>query len=306
MAIRATHLAFGNLVRQGFPRHPGLNECADIRSLITKVIEVQDCWIRFTAVHAWMSQEVRPHPRLKFSCCVTAALLCVRDLPFSVPRVPLVGVGALAKKANPLPRLAAQRPVREFGKRFGLAADSTSSYSKRCLETQLDRRWSRRPWSATVDRGGPTERGSLAGFSSMAVRATHFALCNLSSDARPCAPASGVGRDVRDLVADVIELEYDDVSLAAVHAWVLSEVVDDLLANLRTSVSDVFVDPSALALPVGHIVPRIRIGEAVPTPGLEFRLASPDWRELVQRLHFAALRARSHEGERADRSSPGE
>ena len=53
----------------------------------------------------------------------------------------------------------------------------------------------------------------------MAVGATYFALFDLSFDARPCAPASGVDRNVGDLITDMIELENDDVLLAAIHAW---------------------------------------------------------------------------------------
>jgi hypothetical protein len=99
------------------------------------VVEVQDCWIRFSAVDTWMIQEVFAYPISEFSRCVAAPHSSVRDLPFSVAQVPLVGVGALTEKADPLSRLALQRPLRELGEGLGLAADSTSSYSERCLET---------------------------------------------------------------------------------------------------------------------------------------------------------------------------
>ena len=104
-----------------------------------KVVEVQNPGIRFAAVHTWMTEEVLADPILEFSRCVAASLFGVRDLPFPIARVPLVGVIALAEKAYPLSRLAAQRPVRKLDEGFGLAADATSSYSERCLETQLDR-----------------------------------------------------------------------------------------------------------------------------------------------------------------------
>src|SRR5207245_1619839 len=137
----------------------------------------------------------------------------------------------------------------------------------------------------------------------MAVRAAHFAFFDLGFDTRPCAPASGKGRDVGNLVADVIELENDDVSLAAIHARMLSQVVDDPLAHLRAPLGDVLVNSRPLALPVRVIIPRVRLGEAFSAPGLQLRLATSHWRKRVERLHFAAFRARSHEGERADFST---
>jgi hypothetical protein len=129
----------------------------------------------------------------------------------------------------------------------------------------------------------------------MAVGAAHLALVDLGFDSRPCPPASCVGRDVGYLVADVIELENDDVTLAAIHARMLSQVVDDLLTDLGAPIRDVFVDSSPLTFVVLPIVPRVRFGEAIATPRLEFRLAAPDRWKRVERLHFAAFRARSHE-----------
>jgi hypothetical protein len=138
----------------------------------------------------------------------------------------------------------------------------------------------------------------------MAVRAAHLALVDLCFDTCPCTPSSGIGRYVGDLVPDVIELEHDDVSLATVDAWMLSEVVDDFLADLRASVCNVGVDSSALALPISRVVPSVRLSEALPTPGLEPRLSAPHRRKRFERLHLAAFRARSHERERADISTP--
>jgi hypothetical protein len=81
---------------------------------------------------------------------------------------------------------------------------------------------------------GQPSRGSqtAAGFSPVAVRATDFAFFDLAVDTRPRPPGSGIGRNIGNLVAGVIELENDDVALAAVHARMLSEVLDDLLAHL--------------------------------------------------------------------------
>src|SRR5438132_6016709 len=140
----------------------------------------------------------------------------------------------------------------------------------------------------------------------MAVRAAHFAFVNLSLYTRPCAPASGICGDIGNLVADVIELENDDVSFAAIHARVLSQVADDLLGHLRAPLRDVFVDSSPLALPVCLVVPRVRPSKALPTPRLQLRLAAPDRRKRFEWLQLAAFRARSHERERADQSTPRE
>jgi len=133
----------------------------------------------------------------------------------------------------------------------------------------------------------------------MAVRAAHFAFLDLRFDTRPCAPASGIDRDVGNLVADVIELENNDVSLAAIHARMLSQVVDDLLTHLRAPLCDVSVDSSPLAVSVRVIVPGVRLGKTLAAPRLPLRLTAPHRRERIQRLQLAALRARSHEGERA-------
>jgi hypothetical protein len=99
------------------------------------MVEVQDPRIGFAAVHTWITEQVFAHPMLEFNRCVAAALFGFCDLLFPVARVPLVGVSALAEKADPLSRRAPQRAVRELDEGLGLAADSTSSYSERCLET---------------------------------------------------------------------------------------------------------------------------------------------------------------------------
>ena len=135
MAIRTSHLALGNLMRQGFPGDTGLNECAHVRFLVTKVVEVQDTGIRFAAVDTGMTVEVFPHTILEVSRSAVAPLFGFRDLPFPVARVPLIGVLALTEKADPLSRLAPQRPVRELDERLRLAADSTCPYPESRLES---------------------------------------------------------------------------------------------------------------------------------------------------------------------------
>jgi hypothetical protein len=140
----------------------------------------------------------------------------------------------------------------------------------------------------------------------MAVRASHLAFLNLGLDARPGAAASRIDGDVCDLVADVIELENDDVPLAAVDAWMSSEIFDDLLAHLRAPTQDVLVDSSLLALPVLPIIPGIGFGKAFAAPRLKFRLAATHRRERLERFDLTAFRARSHDRERADISLPFE
>ncbi|HYV23577.1 MAG TPA: hypothetical protein VEN31_13095 [Candidatus Bathyarchaeia archaeon] len=100
----------------------------------------------------------------------------------------------------------------------------------------------------------------------------------------------------------MIKLEDDDVSLAAIHARMLSKVVDDLLAHLRAPLRDVSVDSSSFTFMVLPIIPRVGFGEALTTPRLQLRLATPHRRKSIKWLQFAAFRARSHEGERADTS----
>jgi hypothetical protein len=104
----------------------------------------------------------------------------------------------------------------------------------------------------------------------------------------------------------MIELQDDDVGLPAVNARMAREVFDDAAAILGSSRRNIAQQPRFLRVAIRPVVLPPVFGEAVPAPRLELRLASPHRRELVQRLHFAAFRARSHEGERADTSISGE
>jgi len=133
----------------------------------------------------------------------------------------------------------------------------------------------------------------------MAVRAADFAFVDFGFDARPGAAASGIDRDVGNLVTNVIELKNDDVRLAAVDAWMLSKVLNDLLVHFRASLSDLPQKSRLLTLMVLPIVPRVSLSEAVATPRLKLRLPAPHRGELIYGLELAAFRARSHEGERA-------
>jgi hypothetical protein len=134
----------------------------------------------------------------------------------------------------------------------------------------------------------------------MTVRTANFAFVDFCLDTFPRPTVARVARYVRELLADVIELKNHDVSLAAVNTRVLQEVVDDPLTHLSASLRDLTQPPRLLALMVLPVVPRIRLGKAVATPGLQLRLAASHRRERVQRFDLATLRARSHERERAD------
>ena len=76
----------------------------------------------------------------------------------------------------------------------------------------------------------------------------------------------------------------------------------ELLRELRqiaVELGDLPEQPRLFTLVVLQVISRVRLGEALAAPRLQLRLAAPHRRKRVERLHFAALRARSHEGERA-------
>jgi hypothetical protein len=140
----------------------------------------------------------------------------------------------------------------------------------------------------------------------MTVRTANLAFVDFCLDTFPRPTVARIARHVRELLADVIELKNHDVSLAAVNTRVLQEVFDDPLAHLSASLRDLTQPPRLLTLVVLPVVPRIRFGKAVATPGLQLRLAAPHRRKRFQRLELTTLRARSHERERADTSTSGE
>src|SRR5438874_9141305 len=136
----------------------------------------------------------------------------------------------------------------------------------------------------------------------MAVCAADLAFPDLRLDARPGTSAASVGRYIRDFVAQMIELEHDDVGLAAVHARVGREIFDDAATILSSSGSYVPQQTRLLAVSVFSVVLASVRPEAVAAPRLELRLAAPHRRKRLKRLQLAAFRARSHEGGCAGRS----
>ena len=143
-------------------------------------------------------------------------------------------------------------------------------------------------------------RRSFACLSSMAVGAPDLALVDLRFDPGPSPTSSRVCGYVGHLLGDVVELEHHDVGLAAVNARVLTEIFDDVFPDFGAPLRDVPHKPRLFTFVVLPIIPRVGLGEALAAPLLELRFASPHGRKRLERLYFAAFRARSHEGERAD------
>jgi len=140
----------------------------------------------------------------------------------------------------------------------------------------------------------------------MTVGAADLALLDLSEYTFPSPSGVRVSRYVCDLFANVVELKDHDVRLAAVHAWVVAEILDDLLPYLRAPLCNLPEKPCLLTLVVLPIIPRVRLGETVAAPGLELRLAAAHRRKRLKRFDLAAFRARSHARERADFSASDE
>ena len=137
---------------------------------------------------------------------------------------------------------------------------------------------------------------SFACLSSMAVGAPDLALVDLRFDPGPTPTSSRVCGYVGHLLGDVVELEHHDVGLAAVNARVLTEIFDDVFPNLGAPLRDMPHEPRLFTFVVLSVVPRVGLGEALATPGLELRLTSTHRRKRFERLRLAAFRARSHEG----------
>src|SRR5712691_6457484 len=101
----------------------------------------------------------------------------------------------------------------------------------------------------------------------------------------------------------MIELQHDDVRLAAVDAGMSTKVLDHSPLVVSPPRGRVPKQPRLLSVTIQSVVlPPVR-REALTTPRLQLRLATSHRRKLIQRLQLAAFRARSHEGERADIST---
>ncbi|HVD51753.1 MAG TPA: hypothetical protein VNB51_06910 [Candidatus Udaeobacter sp.] len=264
------------------------------------MIEIENPGIRLAAVDARMIKQVIAYPTPQLTDDVAASDLDLGNVTFPVPRVPLTGVDPLAQKADPLPRLAFDRAVRKLSQRLCLFTDATGTDAKSCVKSQLDRR--RGLWRGTRRVAGEDAMGrrSFACLSSMAVGAPDLALVDLRFDPGPSPTSSRVCGYVGHLLGDVVELEHHDVGLAAVNARVRAEIFDDVFLDFGAPLPDLPYEPRLFAFVVLPIIPGVRLGEAVATPRLELWLTTPHRRKRLERLDLAALRARSHEGERAD------
>jgi len=138
--------------------------------------------------------------------------------------------------------------------------------------------------SCELNRCRPSWRRTLKRLEAMTIGAPNFAFCDFSQDRGPASATICEGRDISEFLPDVIELENDDVALAAVHARVFVEVLDDLLPHLRTSLCDLPEQPRLLPLVILPVVPGVRFRETIPAPRLQLRLATPHRWKLVQRL----------------------
>jgi len=104
----------------------------------------------------------------------------------------------------------------------------------------------------------------------------------------------------------MIELKHDNVDLAAVDTRMGAEIFDDAATILSLGGSHIPQQPRLLRVAVLPVVLTPVRGEALATPRLQLRLAASHRRKRLERLHLAALRARSHERERADISTSSE
>jgi hypothetical protein len=115
VAVCATDLALGDLGLEGLPRNSVPDQRAHVGAFVPKVIEVEKDRIRFTAVHAWVLDQELANAVSQFSSRVAVPHFGIRDVTFAVPRIPVIGVIALAREADPLSCLTFKRPVRKFG-----------------------------------------------------------------------------------------------------------------------------------------------------------------------------------------------
>ena len=114
-------------------------------------------------------------------------------------------------------RPARGRAERELGERSSHAADAASTNCEGGGEVELDGF----PALGGGHFAANSERNASRCLPTMAVRAADVAFLNFAEYLRPTATRRRVARDISDLAAPMVELEHDDVRLAAVDAWVI-------------------------------------------------------------------------------------
>jgi hypothetical protein len=133
----------------------------------------------------------------------------------------------------------------------------------------------------------------------MTVCAADFTFRDFTLDRGPSPSPAQHASDVARLVTKVIELKYDDVGLAAVNAGMSTKVVDHSTLVVSPPRRGIAKEPGFLGFTILPVVLAPVRRKALSAPRLQLRLTAPHWRKCFERLHFAAFRARSHEGERA-------
>ncbi len=86
----------------------------------------------------------------------------------------------------------------------------------------------------------------------------------------------------------MVELEYDDVSFAAVNARMVAQVLDEFRNVLRTTCRAVRDQPRLLRVAVLSVVALVVLREALPTPRLSQGRAGPSQWELIEWLRLTA------------------
>src|SRR5712692_10148569 len=100
----------------------------------------------------------------------------------------------------------------------------------------------------------------------MAIRAPNLALRDLSQNHRPTSATICEARDVSKFLSYVVELQHDNVRLAAIDARMVREVRDQLLLDADSLFGDLADESRLFALMVLPIVPRVRLSETLATP----------------------------------------
>jgi hypothetical protein len=133
----------------------------------------------------------------------------------------------LAAEADPVARLCLARAKWEFREGFRLFADATDS-GQRIPDAELLRSSNnQRSWRSALQRSQRRPEP-------MTIRAAHLAFGNLLLDRGPGGSARDHRCQISLLVANVVELKYDDVGLATVDAGMSPKVVDGPRAIIDT------------------------------------------------------------------------
>jgi hypothetical protein len=131
------------------------------------------------------------------------------------------------------------------------------------------------------------------------IGAADFTFGDFLLNRRPRPAATEHVSDVALLLPEMVELKDDDVRFPTIDTGMSQKVFDHPALVVASSGGRVPQEPRLLSLSILPVVLAPVRSKAIPTPGLELWLAAPHRRKRVERLHLAAFRARSHEGERA-------